>query len=303
MSLTSTKFKNNSRLQQVYNYRYMKRGERNKEAVAIIQLALVNLGYFLPRSTRYDGSMDGDYGRETTQNVKSFQRNNHLYTDGIIGRNTIVKLDQLVSALAKPPISPTATKKSVILTFDDGPEPTTALNNILTILRQNNIRAEFYLLGTEVNKNRRASKSIVDQGHVVQNHSWSHINLATASEKRVYSELKHTQDIIFLATGVLPNKVRPPYGAGGWKSRPDWELSKVTKSLSLKLENWDIDTEDWKKPAGLGSRKLSNIKNQLESHKNQLNLNVLMHVKSSTARDLPNFIDKLREWGYSFANP
>ena len=304
MSLKNSKFKNNIRLQQISNNKsYMKRGERNKEAVILIQEALVALDYFLPRSTLSNGGMDGDYGKETTQKIKLFQCNNHLYADGIMGKNTLTKLDELLSSISPSPAPTPSTGKSVILTFDDGPAPTAALSNILTILRRNNIRAEFYLLGREVNKNQRAAKSIVNQGHVVQNHSWSHINLATASESRVYSELKRTQDIILSATGVVPTKVRPPYGAGGWKSHPDWELSKVTKNLSLKLENWDIDTEDWKRPAGLGANKLANIKKQLESHRNQENLNVLMHVKSSTVRDLPHFIYKLKQWGYSFADP
>ena len=281
----------------------MKRGEKDREAVAIIQRALVDLGYFLPRSTLPNGNMDGSFGRETLQKIKTFQHDYNLYSDGIIGKDTIYKLDQLSVEAIKPSHRPSDTKKSVILTFDDGPSPSTALSNILTVLRQNNIQAEFYLLGAEVNKNYKATKSIVTQGHIVQNHSWSHIDLAKASERRVYSELKKTQDVILNATGILPTKVRPPYGAGGWANHPDFELSKVTKKLSLKLENWDIDTEDWKKPAGLNAYKLTKIKKQLESHKRQSNLTILMHVKSSTARDLPHFIRMLQQWGYSFANP
>ena len=312
MPLNNPRFSNNSRLQRASDNRpSMKRGESNSVAVALIQQALVDLGYFMPRSTLFDGTMDGDYGRETITTIRAFQRANNLQVDGRVGRNTMYKLDELAprsggnppDPIDPPPVTPPTTGKSVILTFDDGPAPTTALSNTLTILRQNNIRAEFYLLGKEVTRNRAASKSIVDQGHTVQNHSWSHVNLATASESRVRSELQRTQDAILSATGMLPTKLRPPYGAGGWARRPDSELSRVARSLSLKLENWDIDTEDWKRPAGLNSRRIAMIKNQLEGHSNQSNLNILMHTKTSTARDLPNFIRKLQQWGYSFSNP
>jgi hypothetical protein len=73
----------------------MKQGESNAKAVAILQQALVSLGYFMPLSTRVDGLMDGDYGEETTRQVKAFQRENNLQRDGIIGKNTMLKFDRL----------------------------------------------------------------------------------------------------------------------------------------------------------------------------------------------------------------
>jgi hypothetical protein len=54
---------------------------------------------------------------------------------------------------------------------------------------------------------------------------------------------------------VEPTKVRPPLRAGGW--RPfDPELAAVAKELSLKINNWDIDTRDWEDPKGLGEKEL-----------------------------------------------
>jgi len=96
MSLQNPRFKNNNRLQRVsHNNPLMKQGESNAKAVAILQQALINLGYFMPLSTRVDGSMDGGYGEETTRQVKAFQHENDLQSDGIIGRNTMLKFDRL----------------------------------------------------------------------------------------------------------------------------------------------------------------------------------------------------------------
>ena len=65
--------------------------------------------------------------------------------------------------------------------------------------------------------------------HKIQNHSWSHPNLATAKLEKVQSELADTQKIIKQVTGISPDKIRPPYGAGGWTSKIDPEISKVLK--------------------------------------------------------------------------
>jgi peptidoglycan/xylan/chitin deacetylase (PgdA/CDA1 family) len=145
--------------------------------------------------------------------------------------------------------------RSVLLTFDDGPEPGGALQTILVTLAQHGIASEFYVIGSEVKRSPQDAKSIVAHGHKIQNHSWSHINLATAPEAEVRSQIEKTQAAVKEATGITPNKVRPPYGAGGWPKKYDPELARVAASLSLKIENWDIDTEDWKAPRGIGDKK------------------------------------------------
>jgi peptidoglycan-N-acetylglucosamine deacetylase len=196
-----------------------------------------------------------------------------------------------------------AENRKIVFSFDDGPAPVTALDAILMVLQKYRIKAEFYVLGSEVQKYPSAARLITSKGHKIQNHSWSHANLAKASEEKVQSELGRTQDVIREETGTNATKVRPPYGAGGWPGRHDPELDKVTKSLSLSIHNWDIDTEDWKKPRGIGAAKMEMIKKQIYNKRSKTVLNVLMHVQKETARDLPNFIDYLKKSGFSFSAP
>ena len=139
--------------------------------------------------------------------------------------------------------------------------------------------------------------------HKIQNHSWSHPNLATAKLEKVQSELADTQKIIKQVTGISPDKIRPPYGAGGWTGKIDPEISKVAKNLSLTIQNWDIDTEDWQQPSGIGTDKLTMIKKQFDRSAGARRFNVLMHVQNETARDLPNFISELKTWGFTFQKP
>ena len=193
--------------------------------------------------------------------------------------------------------------KQLILSFDDGPAPSNALESILKILTVNKIKAEFYVLGSEVKKYPTKANLIVTLGHKIQNHSWSHVNLAKASKQDVRSEIEKTQQFIKKTTGATATKVRPPYGAGGWPKNYDPELAEVAGKLSLQIQNWDIDTRDWAAPQGIGEKKLKEIKKQFEQKKGKIILNVLMHVQQATANDLQSFISQLKDWGFEFATP
>ncbi|CAK8719329.1 Peptidoglycan/xylan/chitin deacetylase, PgdA/CDA1 family [Candidatus Electrothrix gigas] len=194
------------------------------------------------------------------------------------------------------------TGKSVLLSFDDGPAPTGPLHSILDTLDRHGIKAEFYVLGQEVDSHPAVVKEIAKRGHAVQNHSYTHPNLAKGSRSFVRKELEKTQQSIKKAAGVTPTKIRPPYGAGGWPPY-DLELRAVAKELSLSIQNWDIDTEDWKSPQGVGPSKQAMIARQFARRQNQVELNVLMHVLQGTADDLGDFIKQLKQWGFSFAQP
>jgi peptidoglycan/xylan/chitin deacetylase (PgdA/CDA1 family) len=235
---------------------------------------------------------------ELIKAIKNFQQSFLSHPDGRIdvGGTTWKKL----AAAAGAQVSE---EKKVLLSFDDGPLPENALNSILDTLRLHSIKAEFYVLGSEVDSSPAAARKIVDQGHRLQNHSYSHPDLAKAKKEVVLSELRRTQESIRKAAGVTATKIRPPYGAGGWPSGYDPELKQAADSLSLHIENWDIDTEDWKTPKGLGQEKLAMIRQQVSSQQRKTLLTVLMHVQQETARDLGGFITQLKQWGYGFANP
>jgi len=193
-------------------------------------------------------------------------------------------------------------RKSLVLSFDDGPMPESALDSIIGTLKSRGVRAEFYVLGEEVSKAPNAAKKIVDAGHSIQNHSWSHQRLDTPSLQVVKEELARTQEAIKRATGVTPTTVRPPYGNGGWPKRLDPELATAAKSLSLTVKNWDIDTRDWAVPVGISQEKRQTVIAQIMSH-TKGTLNVLMHVLPATARDLPQLLTELLKSGCMFTTP
>jgi peptidoglycan hydrolase-like protein with peptidoglycan-binding domain len=100
MALTSMRFARDGRLQRVSdNNPPMKRGEKG-EPVATVQRALIDLGFAMPITTAEGTKLpDGIFGTETEQVVRTFQRQNGLSADGIVGRDTMRKLEQLTAAL------------------------------------------------------------------------------------------------------------------------------------------------------------------------------------------------------------
>ncbi|PTR16008.1 peptidoglycan/xylan/chitin deacetylase (PgdA/CDA1 family) [Nitrosospira sp. Nsp2] len=193
--------------------------------------------------------------------------------------------------------------KTVVLTFDDGPAPIGALKDILKTLHREDIKAEFFVIGSEVEENPQKTKMIVREGHEIQNHSWSHVNLATASEEQVRLELSQTQDVIEDVTGVTATKVRPPFGAGGFEGNIDPELAAVAKELDLSIVTWDIDSRDTLLPQGPGPEKYSDIENQFLQQPDKTEYDILVHVNEGTAAQLPAFIEQLSEWGFTFGEP
>lgn len=193
--------------------------------------------------------------------------------------------------------------KTVVLSFDDGPAPVEALELILETLDRNDIKAEFFVIGSEVEENPDTARMIVREGHSIQNHSWSHLNLATASEQEVRRELEDTQAIIEDATGITPTKIRPPWGAGAFEGDIDPELAEVVNELELSIVTWDIDSRDTLMPQGPVPEKYSDIESQFIQQPDKTVFNILLHVQEGTASELPAFIDQLAEWGFTFGEP
>ena len=106
--LKSSRFAGDERLEAAFDNRPpMRRGARG-DAVAKIQQALIDDGYQMPVSTRKTGAPDGIYGRETGDTVKQFQVAYKLKDDGVVGRHTLGKLDELYAGPIPTKIPPKA---------------------------------------------------------------------------------------------------------------------------------------------------------------------------------------------------
>lgn len=172
----------------------------------------------------------------------------------------------------------------VALTFDDGPSRKYT-PKLLEGLRERGILATFFLTGKNIEGNEELVSMIQEEGHLIGNHTYSHVCLNQISQIRAKEEIEKASNKIYEITGEYPVFIRPPFGE--W--RQDLELS-----VDMLPVFWDIDTLDWK------SKSVPDILKIVESqiHENAI---ILMHDGYETSVEAAfKIIDLLKENGYEF---
>lgn len=174
-----------------------------------------------------------------------------------IGRSTaaiVVFVVTFASAVGSTVVAPTAAaaapKPIVYFTFDDGPDASVT-GRVLDILDRYDAKATFFLTGSRVPTYPGVTRRIVDEGHAIANHSWSHPVLTGLSDSAVRSQFQSTSDVLARTTGVRPTCYRPPYGAVDARVHrlavesglPNAEWTAAGSHYGL----WDIDTQDWRR--------------------------------------------------------
>ncbi|GAA2253049.1 polysaccharide deacetylase family protein [Streptomyces atrovirens] len=130
---------------------------------------------------------------------------------------------------------------TMVLSFDDGPDPRYT-PHILDTLARYEVRAMFFVCGEMAAHNRDLLARMADEGHVVGNHTWSHPLLTRLRRARIRSEMERTSDIVEQAYGERPEWFRAPYGA--------WNRAAFQLGAELGMEPlaWTVDTLDWTEP-------------------------------------------------------
>jgi peptidoglycan/xylan/chitin deacetylase (PgdA/CDA1 family) len=196
-----------------------------------------------------------------------------------------------------------ATGKLVALTFDDGPnEPYTS--RILDILKDNNIKATFFVIGKNVELYPDTARRILAEGHVLGNHSYSH-NANHALTDFGSRDLQHAEDVIFNITGVEPHLYRPPHG----KKTP-WELEDVKENKLIEV-TWSDSANDQHRVAFFGKPTPEAYAGEIVRATRPGEI-ILLHDgygtlhdcqksdRSLTVQSLPLIIKQLQDKGYKF---
>ena len=195
--------------------------------------------------------------------------------------------------------------KRVFLTFDDGPSSVTP--QILDELKKENIKATFFILGTNVKGREDLLKRMYEEGHYIANHGYTHTySKIYQSPQTVLDEYNQCNDAVKNAIGVPEynsHLFRFPGGLPGGKYA---NLKKEAKEL---LSQNDILNIDWNALTGDAETNQLSVEFELSrlsdtiGDKNSVVL--LMHdtvTKSVTAEALPQIIANLRDRGYEFKN-
>ena len=140
------------------------------------------------------------------------------------------------------------------LTFDDGPNPAHT-PRLLDILAGHDVRATFFLVGRYAQAVPDLVRRMVQEGHLIGNHSWSHPNLAFLSAARVQDELRRTSDTLAQLTGQPVRFFRPPFGG----RRPF--VLRTARELGMVPVMWNAITTDWSEPSAtrIASRMMGKI--------------------------------------------
>jgi peptidoglycan/xylan/chitin deacetylase (PgdA/CDA1 family)/tetratricopeptide (TPR) repeat protein len=189
--------------------------------------------------------------------------------------------------------------KTVALTFDDGPHPRYT-EQMLALLRKYGIKAAFFELGVnlgvvegtqvKLGLNAKISREVLDAGHVIANHSYSHRVLSKLSEKERASEIDRTDLLLQTISGQKPVLFRAPYGA-----RNKEILDQVTAD-GLRSVMWTVDSLDWADPVpeSIAMRVLSELN---QRHRGI----ILFHdIHKQSVMALSPVIEELQRQEYTF---
>ena len=194
-------------------------------------------------------------------------------------------------------------KKQAFLTFDDGPSNVT--HQILDTLKEQNVKATFFVLGSNVVTFPETTKRLYDEGHFIANHGYTHIYSSIYSSKEaVLDEFNRCNDAVKNAIGepqYNSHLFRFPGGLPGGKYASLKQEAKVLLNENGILNiDWNALTGDAEKQNPEKEELMEKLKQTIEGKNSVV---ILMHdaqAKKVTADMLPEIITYLREQGYEF---
>jgi cellulose synthase/poly-beta-1,6-N-acetylglucosamine synthase-like glycosyltransferase/peptidoglycan/xylan/chitin deacetylase (PgdA/CDA1 family)/spore germination protein YaaH len=192
----------------------------------------------------------------------------------------------------------------IALTFDDGPDPewTPA---ILDILKQENVPATFFIIGKNGQAHPDLVRRIVNEGHEIGNHTFTHPNLGEVPGTLTDLELNATQRLIESLTGRSTVLFRPPYFGDAEADKPDEvEPAIRAEKLGYVMVGLRIDPSDWHLPVTPTEIVDRTLKRAADTNPETRGQVVLLHDsggdRRATVEALPMLIHELRARGFRF---
>ncbi len=174
----------------------------------------------------------------------------------------------------------------IALTFDDGPD-SVCTPMLLDGLKARGVKATFFLIGENIVKdgNQKIVKRMEEEGHLIGNHTYHHVDLSGLSREEAHQELALTDDLIREITGHETQIVRPPFGA--FPDRMEEEINKL-------YVKWTVDPLDWM------TQNSDEIVRRVVTETEENDIILLHDCYESSVKAALRIIDVLRGKGYEF---
>ena len=184
-------------------------------------------------------------------------------------------------------------EKMISLTFDDGPEPKMT-PIILELLKEHQIKATFFVIGSNCKKYPDILKQIEADGHEIANHSWSHRVFSKLSNAAIANELRDTTAEVKRHNVKISNWFRAPYG------NLSANQAKYVHELGYRTLHWNVDTRDW---SGISDAEMMRIFRKQFKPGSVVLMHTLLGRKNKPSH-LPSLLNELipeyQKKGYQF---
>jgi peptidoglycan/xylan/chitin deacetylase (PgdA/CDA1 family) len=183
-------------------------------------------------------------------------------------------------------------EKVVALTFDDGPTPG-ATEEVLSILNEENVKATFFVIGADLERNLELGRKIVAAGHEMGNHTYSHKRMVLKTPSFIKSEIERTDQLIRQAGYQSAIHFRPPFG------KKLILLPYFLARNSRKTITWDVEPDSYPEVAADSNRIVAHVMEKARPGSIIL-LHVMYKNRSESLKAVNGIITGLKGEGYSF---
>jgi len=198
---------------------------------------------------------------------------------------------------AKPEKNGAKSATTIYLTFDDGPNKFTTINN--ATLKKYNVHGTFFFLGKHIKNNEKIVKTVAGDGNYIGTHSMTHDkDIVYKSTKSFIDEMNEGSKLINKITGNDAKLLRVPYGS---KPHVTPDMKNELNKNNYKMWDWDVDSNDWKYTDKEADKIIENVRIGVEkaSKNGDHNIIILLHDRSQTTKALPEIIEWLQQEGYT----
>ena len=172
----------------------------------------------------------------------------------------------------------------IAITFDDGPSPVST-PALLDGLKKRNVKATFFLIGENAKKYTELVKREWDEGHLIGNHTYHHVEITRIPDEEAINEIELTNQIIQEIVGEKPQYMRPPFGA--------WQR-ELEEEMSVMPVLWTIDPLDWT------TTNVDEIVNKVVTEAGEGDIILLHDCYKSSVDAALRIIDLLKAKGFEF---